>query len=184
MPSELTNLLPIERQEQLVREYRFRLGTVSLLIFSLLACVAGVLLIPTYMYLTATAHMKETQLAGLTSKLSSTNEVTIASRLVVLSSNAEALALLSQRPPVSSLVRTVLAISRPGILLIGFTHTAGTGKNSGILTLSGTAGTREALRNYQLALEKAPFARSADLPVSVYAKDANIPFTITLALRP
>lgn len=184
MPSELTNLLPPERQARLVREYHFRLGAVIALIFSLLVCVAGILLIPIYIVLSATTSLKETQLVELTSKLSSANEVTVASRLAVLSSNAEALAALSKRSSVSALVRVALALPRTGILLTGFARSAAADTTPGTLAISGTAGTRDALRSYQLVLEKASFVRSADLPVSVYAKDANIPFTIILTLRP
>lgn len=184
MPSELTNLLPLERQKRLLHEYRLRLSTVAALVFSLLVCVAGILLIPTYLYLTATEHLKETQLARLTTKLSSANEAALSSRLIVLSDNAESLASLARSPIASAILRDALAVARPGILLSGLTYTAAKGKTFGALSLSGVAGTRDALRSYQIALEKAPFARSAELPVSVYAKDANIPFTITLSLRP
>lgn len=184
MPSELTNLLPKERREKVVREYRLRFGVVSAFVFSLLVCVAGILLIPTYLYLTATASMKGEQLAQLTSKLSSSNEMTLASRLTILSRNAESLASLSKKSSTSSLLRDALLTPRPGVLLSGFMYTAAGGKSFGVLTLSGVASTREALRNYQMALEKAAFARKVELPVSVYAKDANIPFTITVTLAP
>jgi len=48
----------------------------------------------------------------------------------------------------------------------------------------GIAATRDALRNYQIALQNAAFARAADLPVSAYAKDSNISFNITITLKP
>jgi hypothetical protein len=38
------------------------------------------------------------------------------------------------------------------------------------------------LRSYQLALQGASFARAVDLPVSAYAKDADIAFTVTITL--
>lgn len=184
MSSELTNLLPQERQGRIVREYCLHFGVVATLVLSLLVCVAGVLLFPTYVLLSANETAKEMRLANITSKLSSADEVTLSSRLAILSSNANALVSLSDRPSASLLVHTVLAVPRPGILLTGLSHTVATAKTPGTLTLSGTAATRDALRSYQLALQKAPFARSAELPVSVYAKDANIPFTVTLSLRP
>jgi len=53
-----------------------------------------------------------------------------------------------------------------------------------ILSVSGTAANREALRTYQLALQGAPFTLTAALPVSAYAKDSDIAFTITITLSP
>ena len=81
-------------------------------------------------------------------------------------------------------MNNVLVIPRPGIVLSGFDYEPSVGKSAGTLAVSGTATTRDALRNYQLALEGASFARSADLPVSAYAKDTDITFTITVTLTP
>jgi hypothetical protein len=58
------------------------------------------------------------------------------------------------------------------------------GKAPGTLSVSGIAVTRGALRAYQLALQSAPFAVAANLPVSAYAKDTDIAFTITVTLTP
>ena len=81
-------------------------------------------------------------------------------------------------------MRAVLAISHPGITLSGFDYVPGAGKNPGTLAISGTAATRDTLRNYQTALQSAPFAVTANLPVSAYAKDTGIPFSITVTLAP
>jgi Tfp pilus assembly protein PilN len=184
MANELTNLLPEARKELIIREYRFRLGVVAALLLSLLVCVAAILLAPTYIFLVANANAKETRLTDIKASLSSGEEATLSKRLSVLSSNASSLISLSKTSSVSALVRSVLAVPRPGITLSGFTHTAATGKTNGTLTLSGIAATRDVLRNYQLALQGEPSISTAELPVSVYAKDSNIAFTITISLKP
>lgn len=184
MANELTNLLPEARKELIVREYRFRLGVVVTILFSLLVCVAAVLLVPTYIFLVANVNAKEARLTNIKASLSSGEEATLSKRLAILSSNASSLISLSNTSSVSALVRSVLAIPRPGVTLSGFAHTTGSGKTHGALTLSGVAATRDALRNYQLALQGESFVSSAELPVSVYAKDSNIAFTITLSLKP
>lgn len=184
MSNELTNLLPEARKELIVREYRFRFGVVAALLLSLLVCVAAILLIPTYIFLAANANAKETRLTDIKASLSSGEEATLSKRLSILSSNAASLISLSNTSSVSALVRSVLAVPRPGITLSGFTHTAATGKTNGALTLSGIAATRDVLRNYQLALQGESFVSTAELPVSVYAKDSNIAFTITISLKP
>ena len=187
MANELTNLLPEARKELIVREYRFRLGVVVTILLSLLVCVAAVLLVPTYIFLVADVNAKEARLTNIKASLSSGEEATLSKRLAILSSNASSLISLSNTSSVSALVRSVLAIPRPGVTLSGFAHiahTAGSSKTHGALTLSGVAATRDALRNYQLALQGESFVSSAELPVSVYAKDSNIAFTITISLKP
>lgn len=184
MANELTNLLPEARKELIVREYRFRLGVVAALLLSLLVGVAAILLVPTYIFLVANTNAKETRLTDIKASLSSGEEVALSKRLSTLSSNASSLISLSKTSSVSVLLRSVLAVPRTGITLSGFTHTAATGKLNGALTLSGIAATRDVLRNYQLALQNESFVSSAELPVSVYAQDSNIAFTITISLKP
>lgn len=184
MRNELTNLLPSLRQRQLVREYRFRLGIVALLFFVMLILAATVLLVPTYIFLGAVEHTKETRLADMKSILSASDEVTLSARLTTLSRDAATLIALSNKPSVSVALRSVLAVSRPGIVLSGLSYMPVAGKARNTLALSGMAATRGALRNYQLALEGTSFVSAADLPVSAYAKDTNIAFTITITLAP
>lgn len=184
MRNELTNLLPSLRQRQLVREYRFRFGVVAMLFFVMLILAAAVLLVPTYIFLGAIAHTKEIRLADMKSILSSSDEVALSSRLSTLSNDAATLISLSNKPSVSVALRSALAVSRPGIVLSSLSYMPVAGKAKNTLSLSGVAATRDALRNYQLALESAPFTSAADLPVSAYAKDTNIAFTITITLAP
>lgn len=183
MRNNFMDLLPISRQEALSREYLYRLGTVAAGLVTGLTLVAAVLLVPTYVFLLKSAGAKQAHLTSLKSTLSSADESALSSRLTALSNDATALIALSKKPSISNLVRSVLAISRPGVVLSSFTYAPVEGKNS-TLSITGTAATREALRTYQLALQSAPFASAADLPVSAYAKDANIPFTITVTLAP
>lgn len=178
MRNEPTNLLPIERRRTLAREYYVRLSVAVVSFVTALALVSIVLLIPTYVLLAEGARTKEAHLISIESALSSTNEATLSTRLAALNSNAATLSALARAPSVSATIRSALAVSRPGITLFGFVYTPAT------LALSGVAATRDALRGYQLALSSMSFTRSADLPVSAYAKDSNIPFTITITLAP
>lgn len=184
MYNELTNLLPPERQSTLLRDYFLRLGVVTAVLLGILTLVSAVLLVPTYVFLVKSATAKEAQLATIESALSSANEKELSVRLAALTADAAVLTALSNAPSASAIMRAVLALSRPGITLSGFAYTPTAKKVSSTLTVSGTAATRDALRNYQLALQGAPFALSAVLPVSAYAKDTNITFTITVTLAP
>ncbi|MEK7086165.1 MAG: hypothetical protein AAB709_00895 [Patescibacteria group bacterium] len=184
MPNELTDLLPFSRRQTLTREYHLRLGVVALILFSALVLTAAVLLLPTYVFLVKSAYVKAEHLANITSALSSSDETALSARLSSLSSDAAALISLSKKPAVSKIMRSVLSVPRAGITLSGFVYTPVTGKGSNVLALSGVAATRDALRGYQLMLQGTQGIVSAEVPVSAYAKDANILFTITLTLAP
>lgn len=184
MSDELTNLLPFERSHAVSRDYHFRLGVVALVFAIALIFTAALLLVPTYVFLTGSAKIKGTQLAHIKATLSASDETALSARLSALSNDAKALIALSNKPAVSKLVSSALGIPRPGIALSSLTYTPAAGKNPSMLALSGTAATRDALRNYQLALQDAPIASAANVPVSAYAKDTNISFTVTILLTP
>lgn len=183
-PDTLINLLPLERRRSLARDYFLRLGVVALLFTTALVLAAAALLAPTYVFLVKSVGAKEARFAGMRSAISSSDDAALSVRLSALRSDAEALSALARAPSASAIVRAALAISRPGIALSGFEYSKATGARSGTFIVSGIAATRDALRGYQLALERAPFARSASLPVSTYAKDSNIAFAITVTLAP
>ncbi len=184
MHNELTNLLPLERQQALSRDYFLRLGVVIATLLTTLVIAAAVLLLSTYVFLVKASSVKEDRLAIIESTLSSADEKALSARLATLSDNVAILAMLADAPSASVIIRSALAISHPGITLSGFVYTPATDKKIGTLAISGSSTARDALRGYQLALQNAPFARSADLPISVYAKDTDIAFTITVTLAP
>ncbi len=184
MPDELTNLLPRERRAAFKRIYAIRIGVIAALAVAALAVAAMILLVPTYVYLAGSAATKTAQLATIDATLSSTNEAALSSRLNALSGNAATLVALAKVPSVSATMRALLGVSRPGITLTGFDYEPATGTVLGELAVTGVAATRDALRSYQLALQGSPFVKTADLPVSSFAKDSNIGFTVTLTLTP
>lgn len=184
MHNELTNLLPLERRRVFTRDYFLRLGVVGVVLVTILVCAAALLLVPTYVFLTQSTSAKEARLVAMDASLSSSNESTLSTRLAALTAGATVLTTLADTTSASSIMREVLAVPRPGISLSDFTYTPGAPKASGTLVVSGTAATRDALRNYQLALQSSPFVLSAALPVSAYAKDTGITFSITVALAP
>lgn len=184
MPSELTNLLPPERIRALTHDYWLRLGVITAWFVTALVLAAAVLLLPTYLLLAKTAEQKHGQLASLQSSFSSADEVALSERLAILSVRTDVLGRLEEKTPVSQIMRAVLQESHPGIALSGFSYLPAVDGVAPLFDVKGTAVTRSALRAYQLALQRASFATGATLPVSVYAKDNDIPFTISITLAP
>ncbi len=184
MDDKLTNLLPLGRQQALFREYFLRLSVVFIALVTALTLVAAMLLLPTYIFLTQSAATKASRLANIESVLASSDEKILSAHLASLSNNATVLLALGNVPSANAILRSALTVPRNGISLSGFAYTPAVVNVPGLVSISGTAQKREALRSYQLALESTPFAASADLPVSAYAKDTNISFTITVTLTP
>lgn len=184
MPNDYFNLLPSDRLRTLRREYFLRLGSTALLCGIVVILAAAALLLPMYVFLSSSVRTKEVQLAMVETAISSGDESAFSLQLEQLTNNAKTLTALAQVPSISEFLRALLAVPHPGITLSNFSYTAKTEKIPGKLSVSGSSATREALRTYQLALQAANFASSADLPVSAYAQDADIAFTITITLAP
>jgi hypothetical protein len=159
-----------------------RLGVVGAYLVTILIIIAGVLLVPTYIFLVEASRAKGIHLANLEAALTSGDETALSNRLAVLASDAASLASLAAMPTASATIRSALAAPHSGVALSGFVYTPANGKNNGTLAITGTASTRDALRTYQLALEGAPLSRSVDLPIAAYAKDTNSVFTVTVTL--
>jgi len=184
MDNELTNLLPPERQSALSREYLLRLGVVVAVMITALTFAAALLLVPTYIFLSQNSSAKTIRLARIESVLSSAEEKALSEQLAALARDASVLIALGEVPSASVILRTALAVPHPGIALSGLAYTPAESKTPGTLAITGIATTRDALRTYQLAMQSASFAAAANLPVSAYAKDTNITFTITVTLTP
>lgn len=184
MYNELTNLLPLKRQRVLSRDYLLRLSVVVAIFVCALTFISALLLLPTYVFLTESASTKEKRLAAVNSALATTDEKELSARLATLTKDATILTVLADAPSVNDGIRSALSIPRPGVTLSGFAYAPTKENNSRTLSLSGVAATRDALRSYQLALESAPSILLATLPVSAYAKDVNIAFTIVVTFVP
>lgn len=182
MPLDRFDLLPPERRRALKRSYIRRLFVAAAILAALLAVAADALLLPTYRYLANAERAKEVQLAALTAAVANAEQGASAKRFTELEADAETLDALGTPPSASAILRSALAVPRPGVTLTSFNYAPATGAKSGALTLVGTAASRDDLRAYQLALSGTAGFAGADLPVSSFAKDSDIPFTITVTL--
>lgn len=178
MEPELTNLLPKDRCRALRQLYFMRLAVVSLIVLSGVAIVHGVLLLPSYLYLRNQVEGREASLARLTTALAGTEEQGISMRVASLAADSAHLARLSTVPKASAAVSAILTLPRSGIRLTGFSFAPET--EGATMTVSGVASTREALRRFEQLLAAEPYVKTADLPISAYAKESDIAFTITL----
>ena len=181
MLPELTNLLPPERARGLRQLYFFRLATVAMLVLSGTAIIHGVLLLPSFLYAKQQVKEKETILASLTATLAGSEERQVSARVNKLTQDATYLARLKERPAASTAVAAFLEVPRTGVRMTGFTFTGPEEGKEARMTVSGIAASRESLRRFEQALSAEPYVTSTDLPISAYAKESDIDFTITLS---
>ena len=180
MHYELTNLLPFDRRRAIRREYFVRLATVFTCGLIAVVIGSGALLVPSYLYLNQEIHLREARLADLDSRLASSQGQQANLRLNTLSENSTYLSRLATTSSATPALRAVIELPHSGITLSGFSYTPVQRGTDGRMILTGTASTRETLRAYVQALGQLPFVSNADLPISAYAKESAIPFTITL----
>ena len=180
----LTDLLPQERRHKEQNDYLLRLGVVAALVATVLVVVAAVLLVPTYLFLSQEVQSRQAQLVRVEAALSAAGDSALSTQLAALTSDTTRLSGLKAAPRATAAITEALGVPRSGVTLSGFSYIPPTNGQPGTLTLTGAATTRIALQNYQTALQGSSFAAGVNLPVSAYAKDANIPFVITVTLAP
>jgi cytoskeletal protein RodZ len=179
MATELINLLPSSKRKFFRREYFIRVSTVALLLLAFVVALSGVFLLPTYIFLNQEVSSENFQLQRL-SKSQTTQEQQEQAESTALQSEATQLSKDGSAPTASALIQTLLAVPHAGIAILGFVYTPATGSQKGTMAITGVASTRETLRNYDESLSSLPFVSNADLPISDYASESNINFTITL----
>lgn len=182
MHTELTNLLPAERSAAIVSSYYLRLGTLIALFVAGLVLINSILLAPTYIYLSGETELWDAELAELSQVRAASGYEDLSARVAALSSRASALLTLDTSFKGSDTVRAILDLPQPGIALYSFALSPS--KEGGKVVLTGTAATRENLRDFDSALGNLAFVKATDLPLSAYAKERNIAFTVTLTLIP
>lgn len=177
MSAELTNFLPDDRKRAGRADYRYRLTALALAGLGILVVVHGILLIPSYMYLSDKADAERSRIAEFDAADAQSNGTGSASALAHAESDAGRLLAVASSTPASDLFRAVLAVPRSGITVVSFSYSAGVSPQ---MVITGIATTRDALRAYDLSLSALPYVKDASLPLSAFAKDSDIDFSITL----
>ena len=180
MNEELTNLLPSDRKKQLQKEYTKRLVTISVWAVSFLLITFTILQLPLLVFEIQDKQSNERELALLSAQLSNSGNTEASARLKVLNENLSYLSRLSTTTTGSEIVTSVTNAPHAGIHITGVSYSTPTKGVGGRVVLIGVATTRQTLQAYTDTLENL-LRISVDLPISAYAKESDIPFSITLS---
>ncbi len=177
----MINLIPPEGHTAVKQEYLLRVGAVFGFLFTGVMVLLAVSFIPTYVLVkgqidssVAEAH-KETEgenlLKDAAEDIRKTKEV-----LTQLKS-------ISSTSTLPSMVIAEVLRTAPGTISFkNFTVDAPGGK-MGTFNVQGVALTRESLADLRKALEASPLFSKAEVPISDLARDADLPFVITITLE-
>ena len=172
------DLLPRPRAARVMRSYFLRLATVATLAVSAALAVHAVLLLPSYLHVRFEVEERERALSELEASLAGGQDQGIKERSERLAKDAAYFSGLAGLPKASRAVAAVIAVPRPGVTLEGFSFAPG--ERGASMTVSGRAASREALRAFESRLESEPYVESAELPISAYAAETDIEFSILL----
>jgi len=181
MYPELSNLLSREQIQAFRKMYLFRLATVAMLFVVGAVVIHSLLLFPAYLYTKAKIEERKVELASIDASLEASQEKTIKARIKALEETTTYLLRLKTMPIAGNVIKEISAVPKKNITLHSFVFSSPkTVDGMSTLAISGVARTRESLREYSDSLRELPYVSTADLPISVYAKEADIDFTITL----
>lgn len=178
--------MPEDRRKAFMGNYFYRLGAVTLFVLTFLVIAHGVMLTPSYLFISEQIRVHEEELAELESGIAEKAGDNTGVELASLEASVRALAKLKSAAAGSDIIAALLLIPQEGITLSNFVLEAPKGEGNGRIALTGMADNRDALRSYVQELSSLSFVSSADLPISAYARETDIPFSIIVigTLRP
>jgi hypothetical protein len=175
------NLLPYQDKYAIRSEYKKRLLVVALLFTFFVEIIGTVLLIPSLVISSARERELLDTRTALKSVTSEDEEG--GTFATTLKETTDKLSFLS---PAKNLATPATAIAlsasvRPaGVHLKRFTYTVGKNYEGGTIRVEGSADTRDVLLLYKQALEREKLFTEVDLPISNFAKEKNIEFSVEL----
>lgn len=178
----MINLIPPSAQKQVTREYWVRVASVWLFLLGTALLIVSILNAPVYVLVRSQlgTYLQEFTLANNQSETYKSSEATI----VKSNSIAQLLTKSEQITPFSEIIDELetQATAGGGVSITSFNLS----RKDGIIapmTITGVADSRLQLSEFRDALEKNPRFESATLPLSSFAKDKEIPFSVTLTPR-
>lgn len=176
------NLIPDNLKADIIREYAGRRLIVWFAGFTLLCVSLFVFLLPTYIYV----FFEEKNLLSQSELLKDSAQFKKADDVVkVITETNEQLRVVASVPytttPISALEKVITAKNPP--IRIADIEYSQSPNGSSTISVRGVAGTRDSLRQFVASLEAVDVFTAATLPVSNFAKDKDIEFSISVTVK-
>lgn len=180
----MINVLPEQEKKDLRHEYYMRVAIVSLNIFTLIALLASLLLVPPYMVSTS----KESSVKNTLAIINKENpEISLKDLNTFIEKINSTLSLFINntvtRNVMDDVYMPVLSVRPANISIAQLLFAEHGGNGVAELDLHGVAQDRDALQAFKDILIKTGKFTSVDVPISSFVKKNNIDFTVTILLK-
>lgn len=182
----MLHLLTEEHRQKIVKEYRKRILIVSLMGLAAIIFISAVLLLPTFIISYGKYSEIRSRLAIVESELGAKNTDTSVADLRDISDSISALNLFANQKPILPIIEGIVVAKPDGIALRGLVFTPSQAVSAEIpvaplvIDLSGVAKTRKDLVAFQEKMKLDTFFSSVTVPLSNFAKDKDITFSMKL----
>jgi hypothetical protein len=176
----MTNLLPQSDQMILKKEYKYRKLVVIFLFFVGTVLISVGFLLPSLIL--SNIKLNIISDAAEKARISNENQTNSNTSNILLKDTKEKLALLSIKdsgPTFVSVVDLITKNKSANIKIKEISYEKNTDSNSKI-TISGLSKNRESLTNFLGQMQSVSVFKSVDLPVSNFAKDKDITFSMQI----
>lgn len=176
----MSNLLPKERIDRVLVEYRSRLVLTGALVFLCVAIVAGIALLPAFVALKVEEASQAKQRDSNASQFDS-NPISKAERADILRSQAllaRVASVVSATSSPTEILSAALAL-RPAVVTVD--HISFSPGKGGVIKINGEAKGREEINQYRDALAKEGRFNGVSIPVGALVGSEGGDFTITLS---
>ncbi len=177
----MINLIPNEEKKLMVRNFYYRLATVFFIALGFCAAIACVVLLPSY-------FLSSTKYSLMNQKLEHEKSIPVDAldqeTLKLLSALENKLSIIEKAEKnkfsiVKSVVNQLILKSVPDVKINQITF-GKDDKDGQVVSIKGTAPSREKLLLFRQSLEGNSFFKKVDLPISNFVKGSNIQFYIRL----
>lgn len=175
------HLLPEKEKKVLKREYLFRLIFVILCFVGASLVVASVFLLPSYLLSNRKLADLNEQNSQIKQDIQKKTDPNLAKFLSSLKGNLAALKITNTTGSSSVPIKEITDKKTSGITLNQFFINYNDSGSS--IIVSGNAKTRDYLTTFYHDIQSIPDFSKVDLPISDFAADKNIDFTMTLTIK-
>lgn len=175
----MINLIPPDARTRITTEYWARVVTVWLFLLAVAAVLAGAFLLPSYVLVTS--QVRSFAVEAEAAKASVAHSDGTARVLVIAGDQARLLREGEQMRRFTDLMAAVSAAAGAGIDIREYSFS----RAAGVVTpvqVGGVAATRQSLAVFRDALRAEPTFAAVDLPISNFAKDRDIEFSLSLTI--
>lgn len=175
------NLLPDNLRKIIVKEYSLRRAIVILFFIIFIQISFMVFLMPTWLISTYKEEDVVLRGADMNGRLSNLNIASTTDDIKSLNNKVSVIQTYLDYPGFNKYLTFILSKQTKSILIKNIAYSNADSK-SVTISVDGTAATREVLRNFVKSLQTSESFKSVDIPISNYAKEKDLVFTIKITV--